>query len=790
MPLLILARRRLRPIRWGRAERLDGVRLNTDAGPLARAYDRGVVGRLISARGVRTVVGASLAALVLTPPATPAAAKPRCAGKKATIVGTAGNDRIVPPRGGKGVQVVVARGGNDRIKVGKGADVVCGGSGNDRINLGGGPNKGLGGGGNDTITGGAVTDKKLDGGTGNDTIVAGFGAETLDGGPGDDDLDGGGDADVLLGEDGNDVLTGGDGADQVTGSTGNDTISGGDGIDKLRAGSGNDSVDAGASPDTTVLGEGGNDRIEGGEGGDTLSGGDGDDEMDGGDARDTISGGNGDDAIDGGAGGDIAPGNLASLKGDAGNDVLLGGAGSDGLSGGAGSDRLVSGLQDDFLDGDDGDDVLAGGHGIDDMDGGNGDDTLRGDVNADTWRGQAGSDTASFATATPPGPTGPITGVKVDLTLASPTALGDEGSETSISGIENLIGSQFKDELKGFSTGTVDGGAGADTCTGFAIPNQANCETGPDGRTEATVAANNGAGPDSGLAVLGGIGTFVNQADTLTVTPVSGGVRVAAGPGMAMEAGDGCTEPTAGSFLCSVDPAQLGYLIVWGDGGDDSITIGSGFADSTHIMIDGGPGDDLVNGGGSGELMVSGQGGSDELDGNGGDDALYASGLGADVVNGGIGNDQLVVDAACGGHDMIGGPGDADVAGFGLSSASVTATLGGTATSPSAGGCTATQVRSDNEVLEGGNGGDFLYGNAADNPLILGRDGNDTIYGRAGDDVLRGQGGADRLLGEGGFDELQAQFGANDADLEINCGPQGGLALIDVGVDPSPIGCS
>ncbi len=61
-----------------------------------------------------------------------------------------------------------------------------------------------------------------------------------------------------------------------------------------------------------------------------------------------------------------------TLRGGAGNDVLLGGAGADKLLGGPGNDRLVGGRGPDLLYGGPGDDSLLGGPGSDLLRGGPG----------------------------------------------------------------------------------------------------------------------------------------------------------------------------------------------------------------------------------------------------------------------------------------------------------------------------------------------------------------------------------------------------------------------------------
>ncbi|MEO7198230.1 MAG: calcium-binding protein, partial [Solirubrobacterales bacterium] len=88
-----------------------------------------------------------------------------CAGRKATIVGTEGGDRL---RGTFGADVIAAGGGAD-IVIGRGGrDVICGGSGMDELKGGTGRDKLIGdedkdklvgGGGKDSCNGGAARDR-------------------------------------------------------------------------------------------------------------------------------------------------------------------------------------------------------------------------------------------------------------------------------------------------------------------------------------------------------------------------------------------------------------------------------------------------------------------------------------------------------------------------------------------------------------------------------------------------------------------------------------------------------
>jgi uncharacterized delta-60 repeat protein len=107
-------------------------------------------------------------------PGGPAPEVTVCAGRRATIVGTAGRDRI---RGTRRRDVIATLGGSDVIRGLGGDDLVCAGSGNDLV---------LGGAGTDTLRGQAGRDRLL-GGSGRDRLIGGPGRDRLVGGPGRDD---------------------------------------------------------------------------------------------------------------------------------------------------------------------------------------------------------------------------------------------------------------------------------------------------------------------------------------------------------------------------------------------------------------------------------------------------------------------------------------------------------------------------------------------------------------------------------------------------------------------------
>lgn len=276
------------------------------------------------------------AACTLAAPAE--AAPPTCHGQRATIVGTAGNDRIT---GTARADVIVARGGDDVVAAGGGDDLVCGGDGADQLAGGPGDDRlygerdGIGSdrGGRfrvpDELTGGPGADLldvgtdgrrvdqggshgvvsyataggpirvDLDRGTargaGRDRIVAMTGLEVvgsafgdhLTGGAGRDHLTGGGGDDTLLGRGGADLLLpeGYDAphrndSDTVDGGAGPDTIVARFGRDVLHGGPGDDQVTTWSSKPSEVYGDDGDDVVNGAVTigrGFVVDGGDGDD---------------------------------------------------------------------------------------------------------------------------------------------------------------------------------------------------------------------------------------------------------------------------------------------------------------------------------------------------------------------------------------------------------------------------------------------------------------------------------------------------------------------------------
>ncbi|WP_395660327.1 S8 family serine peptidase [Aestuariivirga sp.] len=132
-----------------------------------------------------------------------------------------------------------------------------------------------------------------------------------------------------------------------------------------------------------------------------------------------------------------------TLSGTNATDTINGLGGNDTISGNGGDDTIDGGADNDTISGNSGDDTI---------DGGSGDDTLNGGTNI------VAGDTVSYASAT--------AGVTVTLASTISQNTAGAGSDT-LSGFENLTGSNHNDRLTG-STGAnvIKGVSGDDVITG------------------------------------------------------------------------------------------------------------------------------------------------------------------------------------------------------------------------------------------------------------------------------------------------------------------------------------
>ncbi|MDE0154963.1 MAG: FG-GAP-like repeat-containing protein [Gammaproteobacteria bacterium] len=620
------------------------------------------------------------------------------------------------------IENVIAGSGHDMIAGNAIANDLNGRAGNDRI---------WGSGGHDILEGGAGADR-LNGDAGMDwaayrdsdaAVTINLAEGTVQGGHAEGDvltgienIIGSAHDDVLVGDDEANRLAGGAGADRLDGGAGEDwasyqwsdegvnidlaegTAAGGhaqgDVIVNMENVMGSDHGDVlwGDSNANRLAGEGGDDRLWGAGGDDVLAGGDGDDRLLGSPGADQLDGGAGFDVLSyelSGAGVTVNLEEGTLTGGDAEGDII------------ADIERVMGSEYRDVLTGDSGANELYGLGGDDELLGRGGDDRLEGGTGADRLDGGAGLDRAVYVASD----------AGVTVNLADNTVAGGHAQGDTITGIENLAGSGYRDVLTGDSGPNELHGAGGD--------DELQGDAGND-------VLEGGPGADR---LDGGPG-----ADWLSYRRSDAGVTI-----------DLRGNTAAGGH--AEGDAVSGFENIAGSAYPDVLT-----------------GDDGAN-------ELAGNGGDDDLRGNGGDDVL-AGGAGADRLDGGVGTDtlsyrlsvagvrvNLAEGTAAGGHaegdtfagvENVTGSGYRDVL-TGDTGANHLDGLGG------------------DDQLFGGPGADRLVGNTGDDEL-RGAEGDDELRGNAGNDQLFGESGADVLYGAEGDDDLHGGehkdqlFGGADAD--------------------------
>ncbi|MDG2359977.1 MAG: Calx-beta domain-containing protein, partial [Planctomycetaceae bacterium] len=353
-------------------------------------------------------------------------------------------------------------------------------------------------------------------------------------------------------------------------------------------------------------------------------------------------------------------------------------------------DTLNGGIGNDTLTGSRLSDVLNGMAGNDSLDGGEGNDTLLGGSGIDTLNGGGGND----------------------------SLLGQGGADVLEGGLEDDIivwrGEQDADDTftleEGFDTIQINGNSSDNS---FSI--------GQSGST---------------LIISEGNGSLSISGDALGFVAGSEVIEINGGRG--------------NDTITINDINNVGFFVlrVNGDAGTDTITGSGALVGNVPIIIDGGLGDDTLNGTTGGDLIF-GRAGLDTIDAQGGADTLNG-GDGDDIIDGGDGND--IVRGEAGNDSVTGGLGDDLLeGGFGND----------------------TLFGSDgNDTAMGSFGDDILNGMAGDDSLmgmlgrdsILGGNGNDTLDGGRDDDLMTGQGGNDVLRGDHGEDTLRGGGGDDTID--------------------------
>jgi Ca2+-binding RTX toxin-like protein len=229
--------------------------------------------------------------------------------------------------------------------------------------------------------------------------------------------------------------------------------------------------------------------------------------------------------------------------------------------------------------------------------------------------------------------------------------------------------------------------------------------------------------------------------------------------------------------------ASTSLIQVFGQGGNDTISLNEANGSLPRANLFGGAGNDVLTGG-SGADMLFGQDGNDTLLGKGGNDLLFG-GAGNDALTGGSGDDQVFGEA--GNDRLIWNPGDGtdlNEGGAGTDTVEVNGGNGAETFTVTANG---TRVRFDRvtpapftldigtaeSLVVNMNGGDdtFTAGNGLATLISLtvdGGSGTDTITGGDGNDQLRGGDGDDRITGGRGNDTVL--MGAGDDTFVWNPG--------------------
>lgn len=693
-------------------------------------------------------------------------------GKANKIEGNEGDDEI---DGGLGDDVLIGgeHGGNGDFLIYKSA------TGGVTVSLAITTQQDTKGAGKDTISlfenmSGSNLADKLTGNAAKNEILGGDGDDVLDGGAGDD---------ILLGENGDDTLIGGLGNDFLSGGAHNaigDTASYtgialavtvdlniNDGLTKQNtSGGGEDTLlgienaTGGAGADF-LTGDGNDNRLDGAAGIDTLTGGAGNDTLNGGAGADILNGGADTDTaaytgstagvtvvLDGvtfGKGGDALGDKLGAdienAIGSALNDIITGNAGINLLAGGAGNDTLSGGGEDDELEGGIGSDTLIGGAGKDDLIGGDGIDTASyagsaavtvtteaagfgGDAEGDTLTGVENVIGSDFGDN--------LTG---DATYANKLE-GGKGDDTLIDahtgdGIDTLLGGEGNDSITGYAGDKLEGGLGEDTLIAFAalsnfvvVDLSKNLFT--EGKVKSTlVGLEHVTGSDAHDTLTGTAG--INK-----IIGNNGDDRIEGLAGADILDGDGSNSPSASDTVVyalsnAAVTADLTQQGTKASANDAPAVQKGGHAEGDKLY---------------GFEHVVGSAFADTITGD----------ANANIVEGGAGNDTLEGGADSGGGDTVS---------FSSATVAITFSLAAQSNTIAVNTGAGLDKISGFENLLGGKGADTLTG-----------DGNkNTIDGREGNDTIQGGADADRLFGGIGIDTLSYSLSVNGVQIQL--GQQG-----------------
>ncbi|MFM7464907.1 MAG: beta strand repeat-containing protein [Cyanobium sp.] len=398
-------------------------------------------------------------------------------------------------------------------------------------------------------------------------------------------------------------------------------------------------------------------------------------------------------------------------------------------TGGSGFDVLISienifGSQfSDSLTGDAGNNTLNGGEGF-------GNDTLDGGLGNDVLNGGLGQDAASYS-----GAAGSVT-----VSLENGFAFGAAGRDT-ISGIEDVIGSNFADHLTGSNrdSNIIEGRDGDDTIGGS---NGNDVLSGGDGFDTVDygllagpvtlrafgVVDKRSLGVDQLIsveAILGsrGLGDTVDHSQvgapaTGTTTNLTTGVVVVGG-----------TSPLPLTFVVSQFENVIGSRFadtVFGNTSANNISSGEGndtiFGTNGNDIIDGGLGTDIANYSSLGSVVTLGAFGG--------------------LNKGLLGTDSLIGIETIVGSSLFGDTVDLSAAGAPATGTTANLTIGVVTVNGTTAPLPLTFRVSQFENVIGSGSADAITGDRSSNALSAGS-GNDTIFGTLGNDTINGGRGTD-----------------------------------------------
>ena len=287
---------------------------------------------------------------------------------------------------------------------------------------------------------------------------------------------------------------------------------------------------------------------------------------------------------------------------------------------------------------------------------------------------------------------------------------------------------------------------------------------------------------DTGVAPLAGevttqavVGTFNNGVLTTFGDSLNNNITISRNAAGEILINGGAVPVQGGTATV----ANTNLIQIFGQAGNDTITLDQANGALPRANIFGGTGNDTLIGGAGGDQLF-GQADNDVLEGRGGFDFLFG-GAGNDVLTGGDADDQVFGES--GDDRLIWNPGDDTDLFEGGAGIDTTVVNGGGGDETFTTTANGTRVRFDRldpapfaidmgtmERLEvnmgGGNDTFSATGNlatlinitvdgGAGNDTILGSNGADTLIGGTGDDFIDGQQGSDTALMGAGIDEFQ-----------------------------------